>query len=165
MALIDPSTLQENLAELQLCSSDPTAEALANTLLLDVAGVDGSAEIAAHITRLLQLALEQYAAKALAQELTGTFYCWFDEMSSTVRCSFSTSVTHEGLPFRCELRLLSHLNEVAKQVQEAEHHGEIPFEELQDEDWCDGEDEEEVFVLSLWMTVLPGDGSSGPLPR
>ncbi len=135
---------QLELAQLQLAMGSSSEEAAANTLVLPVAEAIKSGVSHSQIKEFLLAAWKQYSKKAAQIGGVGFFYCWFDEMSATLRLSFSSEIKIEALPFECEVHPLKTISEVAQQAFGGEYLDGIPFEELQadeGEEWPEAEEE------------------------
>lgn len=150
------SRWEQGLDELVLIASSTNVEAAANTLILEIAEAARCGATSSDIAAFLGHCCQRYSATAGKQGLQGLFYCWFDAMSATLRCSFSSKISPEELPFGCAVRPASDLGLVAERAMQSKHLDGIPFEELTEEE-CAGNGVEEEFILDVWVARVPGN--------
>ena len=153
------SRWQSELDRLRLAETFSSEEARTNTLVFPVSEAIGSGVTDTETHKFLQTCWRQYSKTAANAGMVGLFYCWFDEMSATIRVSFSSGLTLQELPFGCKVHALSGMWSIAQQAIGAAYTNGIPFNEfcdVDDNDWGDIEDDlpfvQEVYVRRVSTT-------------
>ena len=148
---------QAKLAGLRLVASKPADEAEMNSLFFELSEVAEREVSSEDIADFLASCCRAFSEKAGEAALRGLFYTWFDEMSGTLRCCFSTVVTPHLLPFSGQLRLIDSLHDLAQSALGSGYIEGVPFSELDEDDDWDEDDDDEDFTLDVWVTQIPGD--------
>jgi len=87
--------------------------------------------------------------KTAAPHKPATFYLWFDEQASQLRCSAIQS-TADRLPFRCQIRNLPSPVDIARAYLQSSYKEGIPFSDLKPVRPVAPAEPEMPFVLDVW---------------
>ena len=107
------------------------------------------------ISVFLDAVINRIQKQIAQQNITATFYVWFDEMACQLRFNVISGCT-DSLPFGCKLEFVDTKDVIIEAFLSSHYHAGIPFDEMNIVDIFndDDEDEEMGHVLKVFLLCL-----------